>query len=624
MDRGDSFADGSRAPAVRAIRNAVLILAATAAAVAVDWLAQDALAAIPLFPFLAAVAGASALAGWRGALLPIVAGGLAADYFSPPARYSLALDSPVVLVRVTYFVAVASFIAALIVRLGAERNGAERSRRVLETVLNSISAGVTAVLPNRRILFLNRASAELAGFESAEQLVGEDVSRAYDNSDVLSDTPPTSMERLNIALQGRQPPDGIIRVRHKATGRELTLLRRASPVLDPKARLELAVLISTDITELERAEREKAEIIDAAPDPLIVTDARGRICLLNREAEEAFGYEHDELIDQDIDMLVPPRLRVLHAQHRAGYCVEPRARAMGAGLALVGQRKDGSEFPIEVRLSPAGSGDQLLLIAAVRDVTPVREAARRRTALLASMTHDVKNPLAAIKLLADLAERRAEKGCLTAERTAEDFRAVQKATSRALAILDNLIRVTRQELGLALQLERQRCDLTQLVELLVAEYQSTTQLHRIRVRRPAEAVVGMWDANALTSVVDNLLSNAVKFSPGGGAITVTLTTEQDAGTPWVWLSVQDAGLGIAAEELDAIFQLFHRGANTRGVPGTGVGLAAVKEIVEAHDGTIAVDSQPGAGSTFTVRLPLGNALPAVTESSCAAEPSPAT
>jgi signal transduction histidine kinase len=152
-----------------------------------------------------------------------------------------------------------------------------------------------------------------------------------------------------------------------------------------------------------------------------------------------------------------------------------------------------------------------------------------------------------------------------------------------------------------LQLDLQPTDLVALARGSIAEQQAASERHRIVLDAEPAEVVGQWDATRLGRVLGNLLENAVKYSPAGGEVRVEVRRE--AG--WAVVRVADQGLGIPAADLPHIFERFRRAGNVVGqVPGTGLGLAVVRQIVEQLGGSVDVDSQAGLGSTFTVRLPL--------------------
>ena len=174
--------------------------------------------------------------------------------------------------------------------------------------------------------------------------------------------------------------------------------------------------------------------------------------------------------------------------------------------------------------------------------------------------------------------------------------------------IDELLDLARLRLGQQIDLDRAVVDLVAIARDSVAEHAPMATGHRVALDARVPSIVGEWDGRRLVYVISNLISNAVKFSPGGGDVAVTVDrVEGDA-----LIAVRDHGVGIPPEDRAAIFERFRRGTNVKGIPGTGIGLTLAKEIVEAHGGRIFVESVPGKGSVFTVRLPLsGEASPAL-------------
>jgi signal transduction histidine kinase len=144
-----------------------------------------------------------------------------------------------------------------------------------------------------------------------------------------------------------------------------------------------------------------------------------------------------------------------------------------------------------------------------------------------------------------------------------------------------------------------------LARQVIDEQQHTTEQHQLRLDAQVTELVGEWDAARLERLLANLVSNAVKYSPEGGEVTLTIRMETEAGEPWAVLTVQDRGVGIPATDLPHVFERFRRGRNVEGhIGGTGIGLAAVRQMVQQHGGQVTVESQEGCGTTVTVRLPL--------------------
>jgi signal transduction histidine kinase len=264
---------------------------------------------------------------------------------------------------------------------------------------------------------------------------------------------------------------------------------------------------------------------------------------------------------------------------------------------------------VETRAVAVNTPSERLILASSREITRRRMIERAQQALFASVSHDLKSPLAAISLQAQLLRRNARK---LAESSPEEleprFDVILTATKRMSAIIDELVEVAQLRLGHPLRLNYSHVDLVQLARRSVEEHRQSAASYQISLIATQEPVIGFWDAGRLDRVFDNLLSNAVKYSPGGGEITVTIDCECDAdGNPWAVVAVKDQGIGIPAADLPHIFEHFRRGANAQDrMVGSGIGLAGVRQIVEQHDGSVTAESTEGVGSTVRLRLPLGN------------------
>lgn len=231
------------------------------------------------------------------------------------------------------------------------------------------------------------------------------------------------------------------------------------------------------------------------------------------------------------------------------------------------------------------------------------EASRMRDEFLSAAAHDLKTPLAGIKGIAQLSRRRAARaGTPESESLAQNLVSIDRAATRMTALINEMLDVTRLQMGRPIDLDVKRLDLVQLAREVVAEHQQTARRHEILLDTTVPEVVGHWDAARLQRVLDNLIGNAVKYSPNGGNVCVTVGAEDGE----ILLSVRDQGIGIPPADLPRVFERFHRASNAVGaISGTGIGLASARAMVESHGGTITVESEEGRGSTFTVRLPLG-------------------
>jgi signal transduction histidine kinase len=283
-------------------------------------------------------------------------------------------------------------------------------------------------------------------------------------------------------------------------------------------------------------------------------------------------------------------------------------------------RRDGSIVPVlaAVALVTDAAGTPIGAVTVNHDITERQQllereqaaraaaeaAVRLRDEVLAAISHDLQNPLAVIRGQAQRLQRHlAGTGASDQETLRMGLGQIDALTRRMTALVDDLLDVAQLEAGQTLELARRRIDLVGLVQQTAAQHQPAAG-QRLRVEAGVAVLVGYWDVARLERVVANLLSNAFKYSPPTSMVSVWVGREADVAV----LRVADQGMGIPAADLPHIFARFHRGRNVTGrIPGSGLGLAGVRAIVEQHGGTITVASREGAGSTFTVRLPLGDA-----------------
>lgn len=201
-------------------------------------------------------------------------------------------------------------------------------------------------------------------------------------------------------------------------------------------------------------------LLESAPDAMVIVDRQGRIVLVNSQTERLFGYAREELLGHRVEMLIPGRFRARHqGQHRPGYIEEPRVRGMGAGLDLHGRRKDGREFPVEISLSPLGTGSEMLVSSSIRDITErkrferelqeanaeLRRAILAKDLFLAGMSHELRTPLNAIIGFTGTLLMRLP-GPLSAEQERQ-LRTIQDSARHLLSLINDLLDLARIESG---------------------------------------------------------------------------------------------------------------------------------------------------------------------------------
>lgn len=368
-----------------------------------------------------------------------------------------------------------------------------------------------------------------------------------------------------------------------------------------------------DITQLKYVRQGKhlesrfRGLLEAAPDAMIIIDPKGRIVLANGQAELLFGYAREELLGAPIETLVPERLRGRHEMHRFQYFNDPRMRPMGAGLELYGMRKNGTEFPVEISLSPLQTEEGPLVSSAIRDITERKQAERvavsaaelarsnQELEQFASVaSHDLQEPLRMVTSYAQLLRSRYQ-GKL--DKDADDFFTFMVGGAlRMKALIEGLLAYSR--VGSAGQ------PLTP-VDCNVALLEAVQNLSKIIEETQAEISCGELptvaaDQMQMVQLFQNLLANAVKFR-GSKKPKLQISAER-RDNEWVF-AVSDNGIGIEHEQRERIFGVFQRLHSAEEYPGTGIGLAICKRIVERHHGRIWVESEQGRGSIFRFTFP---------------------
>lgn len=379
-----------------------------------------------------------------------------------------------------------------------------------------------------------------------------------------------------------------------------------------------------------------------ATEGILVVNETGEIVRINPSAEKLFGYDLGELIGNKIEVLVPRQLAEKHQRHRDGFNVNPHARAMGSGFDLKGLRKDGSEFPVEISLSPYSGPEGKFVIAFIVDITARKQAeekiisysadlekqVRNRTLILeeavdelektkadlkdalekekelnelksrfvSMASHEFRTPLATILSSLSLVTRYGEMN--EKEKQTKHIVRIKSAINNLTDILNDFLSVSKLEEG-KVEYNPEKFDIGEFIAPVVTEMQGLAKANqKIVGTYPVKGIVNL-DKKLLKNILFNLISNAIKFSPEGKSIEVEALVEATS----VILKIKDQGMGITKEDQEHLFERFFRARNATNIQGTGLGLNIVLKYVELMNGKIDFESRENKGTTFILTFP---------------------
>ena len=382
------------------------------------------------------------------------------------------------------------------------------------------------------------------------------------------------------------------------------------------------VKLTRDLTERKRAEQTLLKsrhmfegLFENSPDTVILVNQAGCIVRVNARIDALFGYTRVELEGRSVETLIPERYRAGHGAHLAGYFAAPRARSMDTGLELFAMRKDGSEFPADIMLSPLETDEGNHVLAVVRDITTRKEAEERihnlnkelkqRASMLEvanqeleafcySVSHDLRAPLRGIDgfshaLLEDYADKLDATG-------RDSLQRIRGGCQRMAKLIDDLLNLSRLSRS---EMHWRPVDLSKLAREVAHELRETAP-ERVAQFHIAEDLKSVGDRGLLRVALWNLLANAWKFTGKAAETVIEFGVRRSDGHAIYF--VRDNGPGFDMTYADKLFKPFQRLHAMTEFPGSGIGLATVGRVIHRHGGRVWVEAVPGQGATFYFTL----------------------
>ncbi len=400
-------------------------------------------------------------------------------------------------------------------------------------------------------------------------------------------------------------------------------IRFVSPVTDKKGEVKRLIAYGIDITERKKTEEalyhsqnQLSAVLQTVGEGIITVDHHGSIIMVNSEVCDIFGYKKEELEGKNLQMLMPENFRKAHQAGMDRYTKTGIAHVLGQKLELEGLNKDGSVFPIEIRIQETKIENKLFFTAAISNITDRKKAVaelieakkmaedstRAKEQFLAHMSHEIRTPMNAVVALTHL--------LMQMEPSPEQYKflnVIKSSADNLLVIINDVLDFSKIESG-KITFDYEEFFLEEALDMIIGAVQYSAREKNIKLRKFIDKQIPdslIGDKVRFNQIVLNIVSNAIKFT-NEGLVKISchfIRTEDER--IYIKTTVDDTGIGIPEDKIDSIFESFEmlRDKSTKQISGTGLGLAIVKNLVELQGGSISVQSEVGEGSTFSFTLP---------------------
>jgi PAS domain S-box-containing protein len=610
------------------LKSYVIGLAAIMLAVLVRWLLDPLMGdSLPLVTLFGAVAAAVWLGGYRLAIPVTLLGYLACHYLFIEPRFGFDFASVANIVGLIAYL----FTCSLIITFGevarVAHGRAMSQREVFRVTLRSIGDAVITTDIHGRVTYLNEVAESLTGW-SLQDALGKPLESVFHLVNEMTrqpvENPATRALREGIVV-GLANHSVLI----TKAGKECPIDDSAAPIRNEQGYVSGCVLIFRDVTAQRSLERDKAKqlltarllasIVESSNDAIVSKSLDGIIQSWNAAAEQLFGYTAAEAVGRHISLVIPPE-RVAEedqilASLRAGRRIEH--------FETERVRKDGQRIIVSLTISPIkdDSGNVVGASKIVRDITDrkrveseqrqledhlrklaadLSEADRRKNEFLATLAHELRNPLAPMSNMLEVLKRADDDANILKE--AHDT--IERQLAQMVRLVEDLLDVSRITHD-RLELRRSDVELSAVIQqaVEVARPLIDSASHNLIIELPDEPIYLHADRARLAQVFGNLLNNSSRYTRSGGTISLTAARMDDE----VIVTVKDDGAGIPQDKLDSIFDMFTQVDRTsdHSQGGLGIGLTLVRRLTEMHGGSIEARSAgEGQGSEFIVRLPI--------------------
>jgi PAS domain S-box-containing protein len=473
-------------------------------------------------------------------------------------------------------------------------------------LVNKAPDAILALSAEGKILFWNKTAENIFGYTSTEAMNASIKDLIGPVTDGSSQGTGAEMSGLVQEAMARKKEGTLIYV---------DISRK--PVLDERGALQFIAVNITDVTQA-KVQRDAFMIankfgglLESVPDAIVLVNHTGRIVLANSNSEKLFGYTQQQMIGEMIEVLMPARFRQGHVAHRTRFSAEPKTRAMGAALELFGIRKDGTEFPVEVSLSPLQTEHGMMVISAIRDISERKqqEEMRRRalqdtnrvkSEFLAKMSHELRTPLNSVIGFTEFMLDETP-GALNPKQK-EYLQDIRNSGKHLLNLINTILDLAKIEAG-KIQFDPEEFEVKAAFQQVCSAFLPLAKTKNLRLKTEVAEDCGFvtLDFHKLKQILYNLLSNAIKFTDEGGTVEVHATKIEET----LIVTVRDTGIGIREQDIPRLFTDFQQldsGASRR-YEGSGLGLVVTKKLVDLQSGSIQVQSKFGSGTSFIIKLP---------------------